>query len=123
MIKLICGRSRAGKTTYSKQFDDVIHLDLCGGLRDCYDKALDKVKAKDGDVIIEGIYNTVEKRLALLQAYNGKGKKICIWLDTPTDVIEQRFFGKWKPRNLPHVFEPPTYDEGWDEIVRITDGL
>lgn len=119
MIKLICGRSRAGKTTYSKRYDDVIHLDLCGGLTNCYDKALEKVRAKEGDVIMDGVYNTIERRTALLEAYKGGGEKVCIWLDTPLEVIEQRFFGKWKPMNLPHLFEPPTLDEGWDEIVII----
>ena len=116
MIKLICGRSRAGKTTYSQQFDNVIHLDLCGGLIDCYDKVLEKVKKKNEDIIVEGVYNTIERRNALLKAYGGNGEKICIWLNTPLEIIEQRFFGKWKPKNLPHIFEPPTYDEGWDEI-------
>ena len=115
MIKLICGRSRAGKTTYSKRFADVIHLDLCGGLVTCYPNALKKVSEKDGDVIIEGVYNTAERRMALLDAYKGGGKKVCIWLDTPLDIIESRFF-RGSRMNLPHSFDPPTYAEGWDEI-------
>ena len=118
MIKLICGRSRAGKTTYSKRFDDVIHLDFCGGLHTCYDDALKKVAEKDGDVIIEGVYNTAERRTALLNAYKGEGKRICIWLNTPNDIIKSRFFNS-KNYLLPHLFEPPTYEEGWDEIVVI----
>lgn len=116
MIKLICGRSRAGKTTYSKQFADVIHLDYCGGILTCYDKVNEKVSCQDGDVIVEGIYDTAEKRTALLNAYKGEGKKICIWLDTPIDVIEARYW-KWKPRTFPTPFEPPTSAEGWDEII------
>lgn len=117
MIKLICGRSRAGKTTYSQQFDDVIHLDNYGS--SCYERVAEKVKQKQGDVIVDGVYNTIERRKTLLSAYQGDGDKICIWLDTPHEVIESRFFGRWKPIDMPRLFEPPTFDEGWDEIVII----
>ena len=118
LIKLICGRSRAGKTTYSKQFDNVIHLDFCSTYPSKYESALKKVEKQQGDVIIEGIYNTAERRTALLESYKGDGKRVCIWLDTPLDIIESRFFNS-KAYKLPHPFEPPTYSEGWDEIIII----
>lgn len=114
MIKLICGRSRAGKTTYSRQFDEVIHLDSCGSATGCYDEVLKRVAAKRDDVVIDGVYNTVDRRKALLDAYHGDGDKICIWLDTSFDVIMSR-----AAVYLPRVFDPPTLDEGWDEIVVI----
>lgn len=117
MIKLICGRSRAGKTTFSERYDDVVHLDYCGGILTCYDNVITKVEKIIGDVIVEGVYNTVERRKALLEAYKGDGEKICIWLDTPPEVIEKRFFIKLP--DLPHLFEPPTFDEGWDTIIII----
>ena len=116
MIKLICGRSRAGKTTYSQRFEDVIHLDLCGGVLACYDHALEKVAKANGDVIIEGVYNTVERRMALLNAYKGNGNRVCVWIDTDLETIGNRTFDRIpKPR----LFEPPTLDEGWDEIIII----
>ena len=116
MIKLICGMSRAGKTTYSKQFEDVIHLDYCGGIITCYDRASEKVSNANGDVIIEGVYNTVERRKALLSAFNGEGKRVCVWLNTELETIASRTFDHI-PK--PTYFEPPTLDEGWDEIIII----
>lgn len=117
MIKLICGRSRAGKTTYSQQFDSVIHLDDYGS--DCYERVAKVVAQAQGDVVVDGVYNTSERRKTLLNAYLGEGEKTCIWLDTPHEVIESRFFWRWKPIDMPQLFEPPTLDEGWDEIVII----
>lgn len=117
MIKLICGRSRAGKTTYSQQFDDVVHLDDYGS--NCYERVAEVVAQKQCDVVVDGVYNTSERRTTLLCAYHGGGEKTCIWLDTPHEVIESRFFWRWKPIDMPQLFEPPTLDEGWDEIVII----
>lgn len=116
MIKLICGKSRAGKTTYSQRFEDVIHLDNCGGLTTCYDNALLKVEAREGDVVIEGIYNTRDRRMALLNAYRGDGPRVCVWLNTPEDVLKKRMFNP-KAGVHPKTFEPPSYEEGWDEII------
>ena len=119
LIKLICGRTRAGKTTYSQQFDNVIHLDYCGGLTTCYNNVLNKVSKMSEDVVVEGIYNTAERRKSLLEAYKGDGEKICIWIDTPLDVIKKRLFIQ-----LPSTafnFEPPTLNEGWDSITIINN--
>ena len=117
LIKLICGRSRAGKTTYSKQFKNVIHLDTCGKFPESYQKLLLKIDTND-DIIVEGIYDTADLRMQLLQAYQGPGDRICIWLDTPLDVIAERF-GSFLTKKHPYPFEPPTYDEGWDLITII----
>lgn len=115
MIKLICGRSRAGKTTYSKQFKNVIHLDSFGVIPGSYPRVIKKIVEMDGDVIVEGVYDTATLRAELLRSYKGGGKKVCIWLNTPAEVIENRF-GRWKPKSHPCCFEPPTHAEGWDEI-------
>ena len=119
MLKLICGRSRAGKTTYSKRFDNVLHLDMYGKVPHSYPKMLERVKEETGNITIDGIYNTAELRKALLDAYKGSGARICIYLDTPLDVIESRFRGIWKPIDLPHPFETPTTKEGWDIVAII----
>lgn len=116
MIHLICGRSRAGKTTYCRQFERVLHLDTYGLHPKSYPRCLEKVATIDGDLIVDGIFDTAERRIALLESYNGGGKKICTWLDTPLDIIKSRFVHADK---LPHPFEPPTLDEGWDEIIII----
>lgn len=118
-IRLVCGRCRAGKTTYCQQFKSVLHLDKYGIHPHSYPKCLEKVATVDGDLIVDGIFDTAERRTALLNAYMGGGQKICIWIDTPLDVIESRIRRYAKTRKLPDPFEPPTLDEGWDEIIII----
>ena len=110
--------SRAGKTTYSRQFHNVIHLDSFGRLYESYDKVMKHLaeKSDDKDIIIEGIYDTAEKRTELLNVCNCSSKKTCIWLDTPWETIQKRFMIA-KPKY--HDFEPPTLNEGWDEIIII----
>ena len=117
MISLICGRSRSGKTTYAKQFDKVLHLDAFGIMPKNYDKVLKIVADIDDGLVVDGVYDTSELRTDLLKAYKGGGRKVCIWLDTPLDVIESRFVVI--PSKHPYPFEPPTLDEGWDEIIII----
>ena len=79
---------------------------------------LEKIKTTNKSVVLEGIYDTVERRTDLLKAYKGDGKRVCIWLDTPLDVIEKRFLPN-RPSKFPHPFTPPSLDEGWDEIIII----
>lgn len=118
-IKLVCGRCRAGKTTYCSRFKKVLHLDQYGIPPRSYPKCFEKVASVDGDLIVDGIFDTAEQRVALLEAYKGGGQKTCIWIDTPLDVIESRIRRYSKTRKLPDPFEPPTYSEGWDEIIII----
>lgn len=116
-LTLICGRSRAGKSIYSRRYGDVLHLDTYGLVPYSYAPMLEKIKTTKKDIVLDGIYDTVERRTDLLKAYKGDGKRVCIWLDTPLDVIRSRFFHV--PSKHPYPFEPPTLDEGWDEIVII----
>ncbi len=112
MITLICGLPRAGKTTYSQKFDDVIHLDTSGAYRG----VLRIVRRKSGDVVVEGVYRHRIERMSLIRAYKTDKYK-CIWLDTP-DEIRQSRIGWDKYCDIP-PFEPPTLSEGWDEIITI----
>ena len=111
MLTLICGLPRAGKTTYSEQFDNVVHLDTSGA----YQGVLRKVKRMTGDVVVEGVYRLQRQRERLIQTYDAD-RYTCIWLDTPDEIRQSRDgWDKWcdKP------FEPPTLSEGWDEIIII----
>lgn len=119
MIKLVCGKSRAGKTTFSKRYDDVVHLDYCGGVLTCYEKAIDKIKDVE-NVILEGVYDTKERRLNLLESRSKDEFKTCIWIDTPKEIICKRHSDNFKYL-ADKDFEPPTLDEGWSEIIRITE--
>ena len=113
MLTLICGLPRAGKTTYSQQFEGkckVLHTDFCG-----FQVAKETARHTTEDIVIEGVYSTVRHREHLAQAYKGSGKR-CIWLNTPLEIRRER------PnfRMYSHMtFEPPTYSEGWDEIIII----
>lgn len=110
MLILICGMPRAGKTTYSQRYENVIHLDGNG-----YNKVKDMISNTFGDVVVEGIYHDSRSRTKLIKAYQGHGTR-CIWLDTPLEIRKAR--PKWTP-SYGMIFEPPTLDEGWDEIVVI----
>ena len=112
MLTLICGLPRAGKTTYSKQFDcPVIHLDNLGSTYN----VISKVKRMSGDIVVEGVFHDAQKRTELIRAYNGDYSR-CIWLDTPREVREERLGYKLR-KDYP--FPVPTYSEGWDEIIII----
>lgn len=116
MLILICGLPRAGKTTYAKNYKNVIHLDdyihLPMALR--YEKCAKQAETEE-TVVVEGIYHKTDLRIKLLNAYKGEKTK-CIWLDTPTE-IKRRRNGFIPAMDFP--FEPPTTAEGWDEIIVI----
>lgn len=109
MLTLICGLPRAGKTTYATRFDDVIHLDRSGG----YGGVNRRLQHRGNDVVVEGVYHTKSQRESLLRAYKGK-KTRCIYLDTPQEVRKTRH--GWD-KSCDFMFEEPSLDEGWDEII------
>ena len=112
MLTLICGHSRAGKTTYSKRFDcTVLHLDNLGSTYN----VISRLKRMSGDVVVEGVFYDARKRAEIIRAYKGEHSR-CIWIDTPREVREKRLGRKLK-KDCP--FPAPTYSEGWDEIVII----
>lgn len=126
MITLICGIPNAGKTTYSEQFENVFHLDDYIGRGNRYVECAREAAKIDGDVCVEGIYNTKHDREILLNICSNQDKKVCIWLDTDVNVCCNREKA-YRQRGISLVrshkskFEPPTYMEGWDEIIRIKD--
>ncbi len=117
---LICGLPNAGKTTYSAIFENVIHLDdiphktFGEQLYKC-----NRLAAANEHSVVEGVYNTKRRRRELLRACKSHQKKVCVWIDTPYEECVRR-----ENRGRPHIvaihykmFEPPTLDEGWDEII------
>lgn len=111
MLILICGLPRAGKTTFSQRFKDVIHLDNSGA----YHGVLRRLQHESGDVIIEGVYDKRGYREQLIRTYKGEHFR-CIWLNTPDEIRRSRH-GWDKYCDKP--FDTPTFDEGWDEIIII----
>ena len=71
------------------------------------------------DVCVEGTYLAARQRRRLSSAYKGGGK-VCIWMDTPLDVcIARENRGRKEGLHImcAQAIQPPTLDEGWDEIV------
>ena len=106
---LICGIPGAGKTTYSKQYEDVVHYDDYSHLSKAERTEIFK-KAE----CVEGIFNNRESRINVLDGRGGT----CIWIDTPADICTERRYD-FLVKAHEAMFEPPTLDEGWDEIIRI----
>lgn len=113
-MTLICGLPNAGKTTYSQRYQNVIHLDDFP--RNKFLNCNAFVSTQD-DCVVEGIYNLRCRRLRLLESYHGSAPRICIWIDTP---LEERLKRETRGRPSSVInsgFQPPTLDEGWDEII------
>jgi tRNA uridine 5-carbamoylmethylation protein Kti12 len=114
---LICGLPNAGKTTYSQKYENVIHFDEVKGGRHRRDNVIAMVSA-DNDVTVEGVYDKAKDRRRLVEA--SQKENTCIWLNTPVDECirrESRQRGEHIIRWCSESFEPPTPDEGWDEII------
>lgn len=117
MLTLICGHPNSGKTTFSSRFENVLHLDDFP--RNKFLNCNRAVAESDCDVVIEGIYNLKCRRMKLLEGY--KGKKVCYWLDAPYEVcVRREQEGRQRKGVMENSYvEPPTIDEGWDEIIII----
>lgn len=100
---LICGLPRSGKTTLSMKYDNVLHLDQIGS----YPGINLLVKP---DSVVDGVYETRRIREFLIKAAKAD-RNICIWMNTDLEIIEKRGNKYWL------YFEPPTLEEGWDEII------
>ena len=110
---LITGIPSAGKTTYAP---DALHLDAVRRLPEA-----ERMAAYAGADAVEGTFITRRSRIRLLEAWEGRdGRRVCVWLDTPLDIClareKARGRGEWLVRHHARRFEPPTLDEGWDEI-------
>lgn len=120
---LVCGLPNAGKTTYSAVHKTVVHLDdiPCRTADEQYGRCIELVADSGDDVCVDGVYDSRKRRLDLLEAVGDKqGKRICVWLDTPAEVCitrENRHRPSTIIEHLANIFEPPTLDEGWDEII------
>ena len=121
MITLITGLPNAGKTTYSARYENVIHLDDFPQVGDGgkYDRCNRQAAALE-NAVVEGVYNTTELRSQLLKVCAEHDRKVCVWMDTPAEICKQRE-NRGRPTAIVDVhekmFQPPTLDEGWDEIV------
>ena len=118
MLTMICGIPNAGKTTFSKRYENALHLDDIGTI----DRVVETISGMDGDVIIEGYFGKKESRDRVRAAHKGRSR--CIFLDVSIEESirrEDRNRHSQILRNAERFFEPPTYSEGWDEIIIIEE--
>ena len=120
-MTLITGIPNAGKTTYSRKYDNVIHFDEVKGGRHRRDKVVEAVQV-DNSLVVDGVYEKADDRKRLVEV--SKERNVCIWIDTPlTECLARE--GKYRNRGQHLViwasedYEPPTYSEGWDDIIII----
>ena len=122
---MICGLPNSGKTTFSQQFNNVIHLDDIPSVegQPHMSTVCQLISEVKNDICIEGVFIIAQYRKMLVQSTN-KQKKICIWLNTPLEECmrrENRGRTSFVLQNCFDFFEPPTLDEGWDEIIIINN--
>lgn len=82
-------------------------------------EVIEDMVSEQDDVCVEGTYLAVRQRRKLLSAYKGD-RKICIWLNTPLDVcIARENRGRKDGLHImcAKAIQPPTLDEGWNEII------
>lgn len=75
-------------------------------------------------VIIDSVFTYAKWRKQILDAIsNICCNKICIYMDTPLDECIRRNARRSKPlpefvvRSIYNSIEPPSINEGWDEII------
>ena len=112
MFTLIIGLPNSGKTSYSNNYENVIHADNYKTK-----EVKEFVSKADGDIVVEGIYILRSDREPLIKSYNGLKK--CVVMDTHVDVcISRENRGRFPNlvTGMNEWFEIPTFDEGWDII-------
>ena len=87
-----------------------------------YEKCAEEASNSEGDVYIDGVYYNSFLRKKLLEVFKDY-KKVCIWVNTPVETCLERSTTGGKPASIVRffskIFEIPTEDEGWDEIITI----
>ena len=115
MLTMICGLPNAGKTTFSRRFNNVLHQDDIGIIS----RIVNIIRPMD-DVILEGYFGRKAERDRVRTAHHGYAR--CIFLDISVEESIRRENRNRHPqilRNASRFFEPPTLDEGWDELIII----
>ena len=117
---IICGLPNAGKTTYSKKYDNVIHTDSFFNRHYAIEEEVKKRIENNEEVCIEGLCHTAKFRKRLVELCSDNEPKICIWLNTPVEeCLRRKGMHNHAIKVYKRVFEPPTLEEGWDEIIII----
>lgn len=127
---LMCGLPNAGKSTRAKQLSKdtgavivstdemTVELFRVGfSFAEIWKEIFIKIKAlleSGNSVILDHTALTKAERKALLGICCQDVRKICIFVNTPVEVIEKRGVVQ-----MEDLSEQPTIDEGFDEIIVI----
>ncbi len=124
-IYCIMGLPGSGKTTYANYLSKIKNITVIH--KDNYSKQdafiLLNNELTHNDVIYDALLFNIKQRKELLSNL-GTCKKYLIIMDTPLEECLQRNSQRIGCNRLPDSaiynlhkkFEPPSYDEGWDEI-------
>ena len=131
---ILCGAPGSGKTTIAKRIEkeygmvrysmDELHL-LEHSELICF---VVTSLQQEQDTVVDALYTKLEWRKTILEAIkNFKCTKTLIYVDTPLDECIRR--NKCRRNSLPdfviervyNSIEPPTLDEGWDEIIYVSE--
>ena len=123
-MTLICGAPNSGKTTQSQTMSLVYHLSQFyqGNFNQQFIDCTNYLSTLHIDFCIEGVYNTIVLRKTLLNACKNQWYKKCIYREISFNTClkrEKRHRSVTTLKKAYDILEPPTLDEGWDEIIII----
>lgn len=127
---IFCGSPASGKTTLSKQITeeqnairlsfDEMHLFQHKELIPYIVETLQN----NQNVVADAVFSRLSHRKLILDATKSINcRRILIYMNTPLEECVRRNAQRPNPlpefmvRDIYHTFEPPTLDEGWDEIL------
>lgn len=131
MLFVLCGIQGSGKTTVAKLIESMgakrySHDELIAdniSKAQMHQRAVDEL-IKGNSVVLDAIYTTKNQRKQVLfDVANISCKKVVIVMNTPYDECLRRNAKREKPipqRSIEYtksLYQLPTYDEGWDEII------
>lgn len=130
LIFVFCGSPASGKTTLSKKIaeeQNAIRLSFdemrCLQHKELIQPTLEALQFNK-NVVVDSVFTRLSQRKVILDATKDIDcKRILIYMNTPLEECVRRNAQRPNPlpefmvRNIYNSIEPPTLDEGWDEIL------
>lgn len=131
---IFCGASGSGKSTLSKKLAkesnlarfsmDELKFFLHSDLLPLVSKSLENGES----ILVDALYTKLKWRKAILEATEKfQCKRTLVYVDTPLNECVRRNRGRenilpdFVIEDIYNSIEPPTLDEGWDEIIVINN--
>ena len=115
-VTLVCGLPNAGKTTFCKKYDNVIHLDSMGHstYEERFNECIIIAVNNSGDIVIDGNFYSKRIRKNMISALNQQQcKKVCIWINTPLETCLKRADSGGRSREIVNHINK------WDELIML----